>query len=404
MPKRSRCCYRCWKRGSVCWVVCSLTILLSTAGTTPALVLVEAHRGYSAIAPENTLASIRAGEGIADLTEWDVYPTSDGALVLMHDSTVDRTTNGTGAVSSLTLAQIKTLDACYLFCTEYAGEPVPTMAEAITQATLSGITPLIERKGGSASAYHSEFLTLGLDPATFRMISFDWNFLSSMAALNPAYNLGALGSGSLTQSTIDGLKAQGIDFVDWNHSSVTQSTVDLVHANDMELHVWTVNDAARMQQLIDVGVDGITTDQPATLSQLVMSTIRTADLNLDSVVDEVDWNIANSNRGKDFAGLSEMAAYHMGDMDGDFDNDAADFVRFKELYLGSMNTFTAGMPVAVPEPLGAFWVTCLLPLMASHHARSYRQEPGLADATTTTVPGHSSHVSTRSRYPARGRI
>lgn len=349
------------------WIWCVALQMAFVSWITPAqgMVLVEAHRGYSGIAPENTLASIRAGEGIADLTEWDVRMTADGAFVLMHDSTVDRTTNGTGAVSALSLEQIQSLDAGAWFSTAFAGEPVPTMAEAIAQAAVSGITPLIEVKAGSPAAYHNEFLSLGVDPSQFRLISFDWNFLLVMNSLDPAYNLGALGSGELAQSTINNLSTQGIDFIDWNHISVTQSTVNQVHASDMELHVWTVNDAGRMQQLIDIGVDGITTDQPATLNQLVIASSRTADLSGDQQVNEVDWNLFNFGRGLDLSGLSKTAAYELGDMDGDFDNDIADFVRFKQLYLQSTGDLVAAAPNAVPEPRGTLFMVFPMLLVCS---------------------------------------
>ncbi len=333
------------------WLLTSQLVLLCGATTTAGSVLVEAHRGYSGIAPENTIASIDAAFGIADLTEWDVRVTSDGAFVLMHDATVDRTTNGTGAVSSLTLAQIKALDAGSWFSSAFIGEKVPTLSEAVDAALLGGLTPLIEPKAGSASVYHNEFVTMGLAPTAFRLISFDWNFLDSLDALNTNYNLGALGSGTLTQSTINTVKAQGADFLDWEHSTITQAVVDLVHANGMELHIWTVNSSARMQQLIDFGVDGITTDLPETLNQLVIFDSRTADLNMDTQVNADDWLMYNSGRGVDLSGLSKTAAYQMGDMDGDFDNDIADFVRFKELYLAAAAPVVSELLVTVPEPM-----------------------------------------------------
>jgi hypothetical protein len=124
--------------------------------------------------------------------------------------------------------------------------------------------------------------------------------------------------------------------------------VDLVHANNMELHVWTVNDPARMQQLVDFGVDGITTDYPETLHWLVLRS--SPDLNQDGLVDVTDWQWYHSGRGVDLSGLSMLEAYQRGDMDGDFDNDIADFVRFKTLSLGSIGTLMAGVPFAIPEP------------------------------------------------------
>lgn len=314
-------------------------------------VLVEAHRGYSAIAPENTVASINAASGVADLTEMDIHVTSDGALVLMHDSTVDRTTDGSGSVSSMTLAQIKTLDAGSWKGAEFAGEPVPTMAEAISACQTSGLIPLIERKAGSAQALHDVFVSLSLQPEDFRVISFDWNFLDGLDALNPAYNLGALSSGSLTQANIDSAKANGVDFLDWNHSGVTQATVDLVHANGMELHVWTVNGSSRMQELIDFGVDGITTDNPALLSDLLAEPPGLfGDLNLDTEITFEDWVLFNAGRGVDLSEKTMEEAYFMGDLDEDFDNDIADFLIFKALYEDANGAGSFAALQAVPEP------------------------------------------------------
>jgi glycerophosphoryl diester phosphodiesterase len=333
---------------------CAVGVLVAyfaATGLAAGRVLVEAHRGDSSRAPENTIASINSAVGIADLTEWDVQLTSDGAFVLMHDSTVDRTTNGTGSVSSHTLAGIKALDAGSWFSPAFNGERVPTMAEAINAAVLGGLTPLIERKaGGTAAAYHNEFVNLGLAPSAFRLIAFDWNFLDSLDAVDSNYNLGALGSGQITQASIDSIKAKGADFLDWEHSTVTQSVVDLVHANGMELHAWTVDSSARMQQLIDMGIDGITTNDPATLFQLVIQASRTADINMDNEVGAADWLAYNAGRGVDLTGLSLDEAYQMGDMNGDMDNDIADFVKFKTLYLQAQGTNSFETHLTVPEP------------------------------------------------------
>lgn len=236
----------------------------------PRVVLVEAHRGNSIAAPENTVASIQAAAAAsADLTEFDGRVSSDGKLVVMHDATVDRTTNGTGPVSSLTLAQIKLFDAGSWFSPAFTGERVPTMVEAINACIANGLEPLIEQKAGDASVYHAEFVSFGLNPSAFRIISFNQPFLTAMNSLKPAYRLGILGSGTITQAVIDNHKAAGIDFLYWNQSGVNQPAVDLVHANGMELHAYTVNDAPRMQQLIDYGVDGIITDNPALLRSLL---------------------------------------------------------------------------------------------------------------------------------------
>lgn len=356
------------------WV--AVAVIAAAANATVALgnVLVEAHRGASWIAPENTIASIGAAIGSADLTEFDVRETADGKLVLMHDSTVNRTTNGSGSVSSLTLAQIQTLDAGSWFAPTFAGEPVPTMSEAISFAMSVGIEPLVERKAGGAVTYHNEFVSTGLAPADFRVISFDWSFLDGMDTLNSSYNLGALGGGVLDQSAINTAQAQGADFLDWSHSSVTQATVDLVHANGMELHVWTVNDSFRMQQLIDYGVDGITTDNPATLSWLVLRS--SPDLNGDSLINETDWQWYHAGRGVDLTGLSDLEAYQKGDMDGDLDNDIADFVRFKGLYLAAVGGSEAEFLYAIPEPVASVLMVSASLLFCWGRSRSFLPAEG----------------------------
>ncbi|HET7089154.1 MAG TPA: glycerophosphodiester phosphodiesterase family protein, partial [Anaerolineae bacterium] len=91
-----------------------------------------AHRGASAYAPENTLAAFRlAAEMGADGLEIDAKLSRDGAIVILHDATVDRTTSGSGRVSDLTLSQLKSLDAGSKFRSRFAGEHVPTLDEVI---------------------------------------------------------------------------------------------------------------------------------------------------------------------------------------------------------------------------------------------------------------------------------
>src|SRR4051812_9712311 len=92
-------------------------------------VLSIGHRGDSMFAPENTLAAFTSALGKADLVETDGQVTLDGHLVIMHDSTVDRTTDGTGAIANLTLAQLKQFDAGSWFSTNFIGQRIPTVEE-----------------------------------------------------------------------------------------------------------------------------------------------------------------------------------------------------------------------------------------------------------------------------------
>jgi glycerophosphoryl diester phosphodiesterase len=324
-------------------------------------VIVAAHRGYSVVAPENTLSAFTAAKGFADRIEFDVQPAKDGTLVVMHDGTVDRTTDGTGAVSSLNYAgQIDGLDAGSWFSPAFAGEPVPTMKQSVERIFADGMVPLIERKAGTASAYVNELTQMGiLDDVV--IIAFDWNFLAQVRALAPNVQLGALGSGTLNASVIEDIASRGIDFVNWGDgAAVNTANVDLAHAAGLEFHVWTINSTGRMQQLIDLGVDGITTDDPAALRELVP--FSPADFNSNGVVDADDLALWKTGFG-----TSTGTTRADGDADNDGDVDGGDYLVWQQQF--TAGTASTSAAATVPEPSAA--------LLA-----------GLALAAATTIRGH----------------
>ena len=305
-------------------------------------IYVAAHRGYSAVAPENTLSAFTASKGFADRVEFDVLPAKDGTLVVMHDNTVDRTTNGTGAVSSLNyVGQIDGLDAGSWFSPAFAGEPVPTMKQSVERIFEDGMVPLIERKAGTAAAYVNELTQMGiLDEVV--IIAFDWNFLAQVRALAPNVQLGALGSGTLNASVIADIASRGIDFVNWGDgAAVNTANIDLAHAAGLEFHVWTINSTGRMQQLIDLGVDGITTDDPEGLRELVPWPAA-GDFNSDGLVDAADLDL-----WKEGFGMASGATRDDGDADGDGDVDGADFLQWQTAFSSGSSAAATGV---VPEP------------------------------------------------------
>ena len=229
-------------------------------------VLSIAHRGNSLFAPENTLSAFRAAQGKADLVETDARVSSDGKLVLMHDASVDRTTDGTEAVSGKTLAQLKLLDAGSWFSPDFAGERIPLLEEMITN-TLPFAIPLIEHKAGSASAYVNELQRLNV-VTNVVVQSFDWNFLAAVHALEPGIRLCALGSGTLNATTLTTITNTGARTVAWEKASVTPAVVSLVHDWGMALFVWTVDNSAEIQNFISLGVDGIISNDPASVQGL----------------------------------------------------------------------------------------------------------------------------------------
>lgn len=313
-------------------------------------IIVEAHRGNSVVAPENTLAAFTAAAGFANYVEFDVRVSRDDRLIVMHDSSLDRTTNGSGAVASSDyVGYIDGLDAGSWFSSEFSGEQVPTMTEAVQNIFANGMTPLIERKTGSASAFVDDLSGLGvLDESV--IIAFDWNFLEDVRELDSEVKLGGLGSGSLNGSIISNAVNAGLDFIDWGDGgSINESTVAMVHAAGLELHVWTVDSLLRMQELIDIGVDGITTNAPETLRSIVPFAPIPGDYNDDGTVNLADYTVWRNSLG------STIAAGAGADGSGNGLIDLADYSLWRSNFGTTTATslLTDGVPVnSVSEPGG----------------------------------------------------
>lgn len=240
------------------WPTLALVILIPSAFSAPVLSI--AHRGGSLYAPENTIASFELALGATDLMETDTHVTSDGQIVIMHDGTVDRTTDGTGAIASMTLAQIKALDAGSWFSPAFTGERVPTMEEMITN-TLPGAIPFIERKAGAASVYVAEFQRLGV-VSNIIFQAFDWNFLAQVHALEPNLKLCGLGSGTLTLANLISITNAGATMVSWAGANVNTNEVVLAHSLGMQIFVWTIDSPSEIQRFKDMGVDGVVSNNP----------------------------------------------------------------------------------------------------------------------------------------------
>ncbi len=149
-------------------------------------VMVVAHRGASRHAPENTLAAFRkAIELGADLIEFDVRQTRDGHLVVMHDDTVDRTTDGRGRVSQMTLEEIRKLDAGSWFGPQFKGERVPTLDEAL-ETIKGGALPDIDFKAGTPEKLVEAVARHGL-LGKLTLYCGDWDLLRRTLAVSPRF-------------------------------------------------------------------------------------------------------------------------------------------------------------------------------------------------------------------------
>jgi len=237
-----------------------------------------AHRGASSIAPQNTLAAFeKALEIGADGIELDVRLCADGVPVVIHDATVDGTTDGSGRVDTLKLAQLKELDAGSSFDPAFAGERVPTLAQvletvgrkALLNIELKGLSPfdrglehtvldLIERHGLAENVLLSSFNPLALRRVQQLAPRIPTGLLYAMPAW-PALWLAGL------------VMPRANAALHPHYALVDEEHLQRARARNARVYVWTVDDPAVMRRLITWRVDGIITNTPRVLRELLES-------------------------------------------------------------------------------------------------------------------------------------
>lgn len=215
-----------------------------------------AHRGFSSKAPENTIPAYEeAGKSKYWGAETDIAETSDGEFILMHDNTVDRTTNGTGKVSDMTLEQIKalTIDAGSNIL-RYSNLKVPTLREYLLCCKRYNMVPIIECKViNNIEGFLNIIKELNMEKQVI-VISFNNNTLKTIREYNKNIRMQ-----TLSYESIEICKQYNFD-VDLYDTDVNANLVNQFHTNGIEVNVWTINDNTRRLELESYGVDYITTD------------------------------------------------------------------------------------------------------------------------------------------------
>ncbi|MCX6656023.1 MAG: glycerophosphodiester phosphodiesterase family protein [Candidatus Bathyarchaeota archaeon] len=221
------------------------------------------HRGAAGYEPENTLRSFEAAVRLgADMVEFDIHLCGSGELVVIHDETVDRTTDGSGTVAGMTLRELKALDAG-------RGEKIPTLGEVFSQ--LRGrVTMNIELKGrGTAEPVH-EYLTgyirggsWGLDEIL--VTSFDWRMLGAMRELSDDIRLGPLVYKDINEALRIATELDSHS-VNPYHRSIDLNFVKEVHGLGIGVYPWTVDDPEDIRRVVGMGVDGVISDYPERVS------------------------------------------------------------------------------------------------------------------------------------------
>lgn len=236
-----------------------------------------AHRGGAKLAPENTLAAIRQAIALGvDMIEIDVILSKDGEIIVIHDDKIDRTTNGEGVVKEMTLEEIRQYDAGSWFDDRFAGEKVPTLEE--TFEAIDGRTVLlIEIKDGDEEYPGLEKKVVD---AIHKYEANDWVIVQS-------FNENSVLRTKAMDPTLITYYLMGRNFLEFyeempaepislpyngiavHHSGIDAEKTKKIHEAGYKLLVWTVNEDEDIQNMISAGVDGIITDRPDRLGELL---------------------------------------------------------------------------------------------------------------------------------------
>jgi len=228
-----------------------------------------AHRGYSAVAPENTLPAFAAAVfGGATFVEFDVRTTADGVPVVIHDRTVDRTTDGAGHVWELTLDAIRALDAGSWFSPAYAGVRVPTLAETLDLLAAPGPELLLEIKPPATLEQVKTIVEAAADllPRTI-VQSFDPEVVRLVREVAPEVRRGLLRL-RFEADTADLARELGVVCCNPSVADVLgdPATVAELTGAGIDVMPWTANDMAEWPALAETGVAGLITDRVAELT------------------------------------------------------------------------------------------------------------------------------------------
>ena len=257
--------------------------------------LVMAHRGGKGLWPENTLYAFEQAEALGvDVLEMDLRSTADGVLVLMHDATVDRTTNGSGDVTDLSLSELSVLDAGYNWSAGDAGGSqgdsqafpyrgkgigVPTLEQVFTafpempfnieikqaEPSISGPLCRLIRDHGLAD----QVLVASFDQGVIDKFRRECPEVASTAGEDEVTVLFVLSKVGLAR--LYGMAVQAVQVPEHRsgHHVLVPSFVDAAHRRNLEVHAWTINEVEDMRRLSALGVDGIITDYPDRLMELL---------------------------------------------------------------------------------------------------------------------------------------
>lgn len=225
------------------------------------------HRGYNSVAPENTLSAFKLSKKMGfDIVEADVSFTADGYAVLLHDTTVDRTSNGTGAIGNLTFASVRSLDFGSWKSVDYAGEKIPTFEEFIALCRNIGLHPYIEIKAPASQAQIEGLVDTvklyGMADKVTWITAGGPQYLEYIRAAHAAARIGLVVSAvqeSHVQEAVALKNGMNEVFIDAVSEQLTDTMVEACAENSIPLEVWDLWSAEQIASAHSY-ISGFTTD------------------------------------------------------------------------------------------------------------------------------------------------
>jgi glycerophosphoryl diester phosphodiesterase len=235
-----------------------------------------AHRGGAGLRPENTLAAFqKATELNVDMIEFDLQPTKDFRIIVMHDKTIDRTTNGSGRSPELTFKYVRSLDAGSWFDLEYSGTKIPTLVETL-EIIPRTIELNVEMKYIDERDDRFERKVYAILEDQNRIdqsiIAARWLLTCErMRKIDPDIKTMVLQKQRTEEEYLELLLAQGLKFAQLRRHSMNPDFIDLLHDNGIQAYIFYSDEEMEMKKFIKMGIDGILTNYPDRLQKLTYS-------------------------------------------------------------------------------------------------------------------------------------
>lgn len=235
---------------------------------------ITAHRGYSAVAPENTLYAFEEAVGIgADYIELDVQLTADEQLVVFHDKTIDRTTDGKGELNKYTYEELQKFSVGSWFSRdgEFDDARIVLLSDVLETVGNDILLNIEIKNHGNVSRTAEKTVEVieeyGIERSCY-ITSFSYSALKTVKKINPKIKTGLIAN---VASSTSFSQLKYIDAVSLNYIFINQSIVNMAHQNGKRVFVWTVDSRSDIQHMIAMGVDNIITNRPDRVSEIVTS-------------------------------------------------------------------------------------------------------------------------------------